>query len=48
MLEERGISIEDLKNNPDLQEKLKAEFQQRFGGRGQRSGGPEVQQIRPR
>jgi len=27
MLEQRGISIEDLKNNPDLREKLKQEFE---------------------
>jgi len=26
MLGERGISIEELKNNPDLREKLKSEF----------------------
>jgi hypothetical protein len=32
MLQQQGISIEDLKNNPDLREKLKQQFQQRFGG----------------
>jgi hypothetical protein len=34
MLQQQGISIEDLKNNPDLREKLKQQFQQRFGGGG--------------
>ena len=34
MLEQRGISIKDLKNNPELQKKLRAEFEQRFGGGG--------------
>ncbi|HGJ65578.1 TPA: hypothetical protein ENS27_09335 [bacterium] len=34
MLEDRGISIEELKNNPELQQKLRQEFMQRFGGRG--------------
>ncbi len=33
MLEDRGISIEELQNNPDLREKLRSEFMQRFGGR---------------
>jgi len=49
MLEEKGISIEDLKNNPDLQQKLKEEFQQKFEGRGQRSGGRGIQmEVRPK
>jgi hypothetical protein len=34
MLEDRGISIEELKDNPELQQKLRQEFMQRFGGRG--------------
>ncbi|MDQ1316484.1 MAG: hypothetical protein QG588_131 [Candidatus Poribacteria bacterium] len=34
MLEQQGISIEDLKNNPDLREKLKQQFQQKFGDGG--------------
>lgn len=33
MLEEKGISIEELKNNPELRQKLRQEFQQQFGGR---------------
>jgi hypothetical protein len=40
ILEERGISMEDLQNNPELREKLKNEMMQRFGGGGP---GPEVQ-----
>ncbi len=42
MLEERGISIEELQNNPDLQQKLRQEFMQRFQGGefgGRRGGG---------
>jgi hypothetical protein len=34
MLERHGISIEDLKNNPELQKKLRTEFEKRFGGGG--------------
>lgn len=34
MLEDRGISIEELQNNPDLREKLRSEFMQRFRGGG--------------
>jgi hypothetical protein len=47
MLEERGISIEDLQNNPELQQKLRQEMMQRFQGGegGGRRGG--VQQLAP-
>jgi len=38
MLQQQGISIEDLKNNPDLREKLKQQFQQKFGGGGEGGG----------
>jgi hypothetical protein len=38
MLEQQGISIEDLKNNPDLREKVRQQFQQRFGGGGAEGG----------
>ena len=38
MLEQQGISIEDLKNNPDLREKIKQQFQQKFGGREAEGG----------
>jgi len=38
MLEQQGISIEDLKNNPDLREKIKQQFQQKFGGGGAEGG----------
>lgn len=45
MLKEKGISIEDLQNNPDLQQKLRQEMMQRFqggeGGGGRRSGAVE-------
>ncbi|MCM8815439.1 MAG: hypothetical protein NC931_05610 [Candidatus Omnitrophica bacterium] len=34
MLEDRGISIEELQSNPDLREKLRSEFMQRFRGGG--------------
>lgn len=34
ILKQRGISIEELQNNPDLREKLRAEFTERFGGGG--------------
>lgn len=46
MLEERGISIEELQNNPDLQQKLRQEFMQRFqsGEFGGRRGGGAVPQ----
>jgi hypothetical protein len=36
MLEERGISIDELRNNPDLRESLRREFEQRFRGGGER------------
>ena len=41
MLKERGISIEDLQNNPELQQKLRQEMMQRFQGgeAGVRHGG---------
>ncbi|MGB9595111.1 MAG: hypothetical protein ACPL7B_02420 [Candidatus Poribacteria bacterium] len=44
MLEERGISIEELQNNPDLQQKLRQELMQRFqsGEFGGRRGGGEM------
>lgn len=35
MLEERGISIDELRNNPDLRESLRREFEQRFRGGGE-------------
>lgn len=48
MLEERGISIEELQNNPELQQKLRQEFMQRFqgGGFGGRQGG-EITPVMP-
>jgi len=39
MLRERGISVEQLRNNPALQQRLRGEFMRRFGGGGDRSGG---------
>jgi len=39
MLQERGISVEQLRNNPVLQQRLRGEFMQRFGGGGNRPGG---------
>jgi hypothetical protein len=42
MLKERGISIEELQNNPELQQKLRQEMMQRFQGGeggGRRGGG---------
>ena len=34
ILKQRGISIDDLRNNADLREKLRKEFTERFGGGG--------------
>jgi len=39
MLQERGIRIEDLRNNPELQNRLRGEFMRRAGGGG---GRPEM------
>jgi hypothetical protein len=36
VLEERGISIDELRNNPDLQESLRREFEQRSRSGGER------------
>ncbi len=36
ILEERGISIDELRNNPDLRESLRREFEQRARGGGER------------
>jgi len=49
MLEERGISIEELQNNPELQQKLRQEFMQRFQGGegGGRRGGGDRPQVVP-
>jgi len=49
MLEERGISIEELQNNPELQQKLRQEFMQRFqsGEFGGRRGGGETPMPQP-
>mgnify|MGYP000173927465 CR=1 FL=1 len=49
LLEERGISIEELQNNPDLQQKLRQEFMQRFqsGEFGGRRGGGETPMPQP-
>lgn len=44
MLEERGISIDQLRNNPELRNKLRGEFEQRFRGGG--GGSPQVIQMR--
>ncbi len=46
MLEQRGISIEDLKNNPELQNRLRREFEQRFGGGGGDRRQPQPQRDR--
>ncbi len=51
MLEERGISIDELRNNPDLRESLRREFEQRFRGGGERRqfrGSERISQDRVR
>jgi hypothetical protein len=40
MLEERGISIEELRNNPELRNRLRGEFEARFRDGG--GGGPQM------
>ena len=51
MLEERGISIDELRNNPDLRESLRREFEQRVRGGGERRqfrGSERISQDRVR
>jgi hypothetical protein len=52
ILEERGISIDELRNNPDLRESLRREFEQRFrssgGGRQRRSERVSPNRVRRR
>ena len=49
ILEERGISMEDLQNNPELREKIKNEVMQRFGGDGPGPDAPRrMQEARPK
>lgn len=49
ILKERGISMEELQNNPELQQKLRQEMMQRFqGGEGGGRRGGGVQQLAPR
>jgi hypothetical protein len=47
ILEERGISIDELRRNPDLRESLRREFEQRFRDRGERRQFRRSERISP-